>query len=257
MYVGRKYFTARLKGQIKESDWKRYYGSCKPLKEDIKVLGATSFDRRILGVYETKGQVNYAEVAEMFARDVLRAKLPNGKRAYYNGHILARWFQQNHSDEAPAGFIHSEESKDKMAAKHRGMKHSEATKAKIAESGRMVQKIYTDEGRNRISAAARNRTPNPEAVARSAAARRGRVSSEETRQRISAAKKGKASSLPTAEHRAKLAESNRRTPLETIRGIKEDIASGMKDIECAEKWGKRRGYIGDIRTGRLWGSLQL
>ena len=53
-YIGRKYFwqfrTPRgKKRKVKsESDWKKYYGSCPELKEDIERLGRQNFSRTIL-----------------------------------------------------------------------------------------------------------------------------------------------------------------------------------------------------------------
>lgn len=97
-YIGRKYLTslrkkkgaARRKSQ--ESDWRSYWGSCDRLLADIEAEGQDAFEKRILGFYKTRGQVNYAEVAEQFKRDVLHALLPNGERAYYNNNIASRWY---------------------------------------------------------------------------------------------------------------------------------------------------------------------
>ena len=53
-YIGRKYFWSHRKPPgkktevKKESDWKKYYGSCPELKEDIERLGRQNFSRTIL-----------------------------------------------------------------------------------------------------------------------------------------------------------------------------------------------------------------
>ena len=66
-YIGRKYFwTFRTpkgkKRKVKgESDWRKYYGSCDELKEDVKLLGKEMFRREILSLHFTKGKTNFAE----------------------------------------------------------------------------------------------------------------------------------------------------------------------------------------------------
>lgn len=92
MYVGRKYFTRKRGAKRVQSDWKTYYGSCKPLLAEIAEHGRDHFKREILSVHKLRGEVNYAEVKEQFARDVLEARLPDGSRAYYNGNIMNRWY---------------------------------------------------------------------------------------------------------------------------------------------------------------------
>ena len=64
-YLGRKYFWSFRKPPGKkrkvkqESDWKKYYGSCPELKEDIKLYNKENFNREILSLHVTKGQCNY------------------------------------------------------------------------------------------------------------------------------------------------------------------------------------------------------
>ena len=56
-YIGRKYFYQHRtpkgkKRKVKsESNWKKYYGSCPELKEDIELLGRQNFSRTILNLY--------------------------------------------------------------------------------------------------------------------------------------------------------------------------------------------------------------
>ena len=60
-YIGRKYFWSFRKPPGKkrkvkqESDWKKYYGSCPELKEDVKKYGKETFSRVILSLHTTKG----------------------------------------------------------------------------------------------------------------------------------------------------------------------------------------------------------
>jgi hypothetical protein len=72
----------------KESDWKKYYGSSKDLKDDVKRLGETAFKREILEVSKSKKYLSYAEFAWQLKLDVLRTNS-------YNGNILGRWFNKD------------------------------------------------------------------------------------------------------------------------------------------------------------------
>jgi len=70
MYIGRKYFgkTRRIKKKgskrrkviRKDSDWRTYIGSSKPLQESI-IKNKSNFNFKILAFGKTKGQVNYIE----------------------------------------------------------------------------------------------------------------------------------------------------------------------------------------------------
>jgi hypothetical protein len=75
-YIGRKYFWSfrtpkGKKRKVKsESDWKKYYGSCPELKEDIDKLGRDNFSRTILSLHKTGGKTNFEEtfILKMFSR---------------------------------------------------------------------------------------------------------------------------------------------------------------------------------------------
>lgn len=88
-YIGRKYFQSRLGKRRSQSNWRTYWGSSDPLWHDICRLGTAQFTRTVLSIHQDKYSVNYAEVREMFLRDVLYATLPDGQRAYYNSVIFA------------------------------------------------------------------------------------------------------------------------------------------------------------------------
>ena len=94
MYVGRKYFWSmrKKKGASKrkreESDWKSYYGSGDEIKALVKEFGQDRFNRQILSVHSTRGDVNYSEVREQFRRDVLEDD------RYINANINGKWFRK-------------------------------------------------------------------------------------------------------------------------------------------------------------------
>ena len=103
-YIGRKYFWQKRKPKggkrrvTSESDWKRYYGSCPELKDDIKIFGKECFTREILSLHRTPGRVNYEETRQLFLHDVLTEALDNGTPAYYNSNILGRYYRKDYFD---------------------------------------------------------------------------------------------------------------------------------------------------------------
>tara|TARA_B100000902_G_C27085749_1_gene801190 strand:+ start:325 stop:750 length:426 start_codon:yes stop_codon:yes gene_type:complete len=100
-YIGRKYFWSfrtpkGKKRKVKqESDWKKYYGSCPELKEDVDKLGKEFFKREILSLHSTKGRVNYEETRQLFLNNVL-TESQDGTPKYYNSNILSRYFRKNY-----------------------------------------------------------------------------------------------------------------------------------------------------------------
>ena len=101
-YIGRKYFWQKRKPRgakrrvTSESDWKKYYGSCPELKQDIKLYGKESFSREILSLHTTKGRVNYEETRQLFLHDVLTKTLTDGTPAFYNSNILGRYYRKDY-----------------------------------------------------------------------------------------------------------------------------------------------------------------
>ena len=103
-YIGRKYFWSfrtppGKKRKVKqESDWKKYYGSCPELKEDVKKYGKEIFGREILSLHVTKGQCNYEETKQLFLNNVLIEALDDGSPAYYNSNILGRYMRKDYGN---------------------------------------------------------------------------------------------------------------------------------------------------------------
>ena len=79
-----------------ESDWKKYYGSCPELKEDVKEYGKLNFKREIISLHKTLGKVNYEETKQLFVNNVLKEKLEDGTPAYYNSNILGRYYRKDY-----------------------------------------------------------------------------------------------------------------------------------------------------------------
>ena len=103
-YIGRKYFWSfrkppgKKKKVKQESDWKKYYGSCPELKEDIKKYGKETFSRVILSLHTTKGLCNYEETKQLFLNNVLSEALDNGTPAFYNSNILGRYMRKDYGN---------------------------------------------------------------------------------------------------------------------------------------------------------------
>jgi hypothetical protein len=101
-YIGRKYFwqfrtPKGKKRKVKsESDWKKYYGSCPELKEDIIKLGRENFSRTIVSLHKTKGKTNFEETRQLFGNNVLTEGLDDGTPAWYNSNILNRYFRKDY-----------------------------------------------------------------------------------------------------------------------------------------------------------------
>ena len=101
-YIGRKYFWSfrKPKGKSRkvksESDWKKYYGSCPELKEDVIKFGRENFSRTMLSVHKTGGKTNFEETRQLFANNVLTESLDDGSPAWYNSNILNRYFRKDY-----------------------------------------------------------------------------------------------------------------------------------------------------------------
>ena len=101
-YIGRKYFwkfrtPKGKKRKVKsESDWKKYYGSCPELKEEIEQFGRQNFSRTILSLHHTKGKTNYEVTRQLFTNKVLTEQLDDGTPKYYNSNILSRYFRKDY-----------------------------------------------------------------------------------------------------------------------------------------------------------------
>ena len=102
LYLGRKVFWFRRKPPggkrkvKKESDWKKYYGSCDELKADVKSLGKENFRREIISLHKTLGKTNFAETEALFKYKVLTEKMEDGSPLYYNSQILNRYYKKDY-----------------------------------------------------------------------------------------------------------------------------------------------------------------
>ena len=101
-YIGRKYFWSfrkppgKKRRVKKESDWRKYYGSCPELKEDVEKFGKENFSRTILSLHKTAGRTNFEETRQLFINGVLTESLDTGEPAFYNSNILSRYFRKDY-----------------------------------------------------------------------------------------------------------------------------------------------------------------
>jgi len=104
-YLGKKQFKmmrrVAVKGKknkkitYKESDWKKYTGSCKALNEQIALKGIGNYRFEICSLHKTKASLYYAEVKAQVMEDVMRIRLADGTKKFYNGQIGAVKFNVN------------------------------------------------------------------------------------------------------------------------------------------------------------------
>ena len=105
-YIGRKYFWSKRKPRnstskrqrrvTTESNWKKYYGSCPELKEDVQRYGKESFFREILTLHTTPGKCNFEETRQLFLNNVLTESLTDGTPVFYNSNILGRYYRKDY-----------------------------------------------------------------------------------------------------------------------------------------------------------------
>jgi hypothetical protein len=99
-YVGKKIFKSKrklppLKGKtrrrtkVAESDWKDYYGSSDEVKTLVEETGRDNFEREILHLCKSKGEMGYLELKEQIDREVLL------RDDFYNGIVQAK-IHRNH-----------------------------------------------------------------------------------------------------------------------------------------------------------------
>jgi hypothetical protein len=92
-YIGRKtfWFMRKTRGAKRrrriESDWRDYYGSSDVVKDLINQSETSNFQREILSLHKTKGEMNYTEIKEQFQRNVLESS------EYLNDNINGRYFK--------------------------------------------------------------------------------------------------------------------------------------------------------------------
>jgi hypothetical protein len=74
----------------KESDWKTYYGSAKPILELLKLGKHSDFDRKILHIVDNKKLLTYYECKYMFVHGVLE-----NPEDWINDNILGKFFRKD------------------------------------------------------------------------------------------------------------------------------------------------------------------
>lgn len=102
-YVGKKLFyrskkrmiKGRKRREITESDWKKYYGSCQPLSQDIEKFGKENFTRKVLFLCKYKRDLTFFETYVQMIMGVLED--PKS----YNTNILGKFFLKDPSKSLP------------------------------------------------------------------------------------------------------------------------------------------------------------
>ena len=87
---GRKSTTEVIQ---KESDWKTYYGSAKPILELLKQGRQDEFERVILCLVPNKKLLTYYECKYLFTMSVLE-----NSEKWYNDNILGKFFRKDFAE---------------------------------------------------------------------------------------------------------------------------------------------------------------
>ena len=145
-YIGRKFYHIyRKKKRVRESNWREYAGSCRPLQEDMQRMGKDKFTFEIICNYKTRGGVVSGEVHFQTDSDVLSPELlPCGERLYYNGQI-------GHVKFVTPEF-HSAETRAKLSADKMGEKNPNYGKPRSAEVRAKISASFSAETRAKLSA---------------------------------------------------------------------------------------------------------
>jgi hypothetical protein len=94
----------KKKKEVKESNWKDYFGSNEELKNDVKTLGADQFDRQILQFCFSSKQLTYFEMLWQLQYNILCAT------NCYNSNILGKFYRRDVEDmcqDAPEPHLHA------------------------------------------------------------------------------------------------------------------------------------------------------
>lgn len=74
---------------IQESNWLDYWGSCKPLLEEIKQLGKENYKREIIQITNNVKQLSYYETLYQMSENVLQ------RDDCYNDSIAGKFFKKD------------------------------------------------------------------------------------------------------------------------------------------------------------------
>ena len=74
---------------VQESNWLDYWGSCKPLLEEIKILGKEKYKREIIQIAQNTKQLSYYETLYQMSENVLQTDNS------YNDNIAGKYFKKD------------------------------------------------------------------------------------------------------------------------------------------------------------------
>lgn len=149
LYIGRKQIKTKTK---KNNNWREYTSSSKELISLIEEKGKDNFNFRIILLCSGKSQLTYEEEKLQFENDVLRTRLPNGERKFFNKTIGYRNFngvekqteqsRQKISD-SNSGKIRTEEMRKKYSQAKKSVPKSQEHREKLRQIN--LGKKYNDE----------------------------------------------------------------------------------------------------------------
>jgi hypothetical protein len=74
---------------VQESNWLDYWGSCKPLLEEIKILGKEKYKREIIQIAQNTKQLSYYETLYQMSENVLQ------REDSFNDNIAGKWYRKD------------------------------------------------------------------------------------------------------------------------------------------------------------------
>jgi hypothetical protein len=169
-YIGRKIFRNKTK---KANNWRTYTSSSEEVNGLIKEIGKEKFVFRIVLLCAGKSQLTYEEERLQFENDVLRVRLPNGDRKYFNKTIGYRRFNGVEKQTEKARQLMAERMRVRMTGvpktkEHReniskariGMTFSETHRENLSKSG--TGRVFSETHRGKLRKVQTGRRYNSE-----------------------------------------------------------------------------------------------
>jgi group I intron endonuclease len=269
VYIGSSHDIAFRLGAHKR-DLKRNIHRNSHLQRAYNKFGSDYFQYGVLEVVDGESSLS---LREQFWIDEYRAY---DRRYGYN--LIREAEHRMHSEETRArmsaahkGVPHSPDHRLKIGAAHKGLKMKPRTPEQRAQqSVRQRGRVHSPETRAKLSAVQKGRKPkpaSPETRAKISIANKGKPKTEEHRKKIGLAQVGRKLSPDhyqklvavqrsrSAETRAKSSVSHGILTPEQVIEIRQKLSLGQSINSLAVEYGISRGAVYDIATDRTWRHL--
>jgi hypothetical protein len=165
-YIGKKQLKFKRQrtkfdsSRTKESDWRDYTSSSDIVNDLITEAGKDDFEFRILKLCTGRCALTYSEQEMQFAQDVLRARLPNGEKKFFNRTIGYKNFAgvEKQTEEAKlkislgnTGKVRTPEARERYSQSKKGIPKTLIHREHLAIANR--GKVQSSEVRTKIALA--------------------------------------------------------------------------------------------------------